>query len=53
VELCVGLLPSKEEQEEARRKGSPFYPDGLGFPSLATYGYGQQACAATCPCPKL
>jgi len=31
VELPLGLLPSKEEQEEARRKGSPFYPDGLGF----------------------
>ncbi|EOD07764.1 hypothetical protein EMIHUDRAFT_218328 [Emiliania huxleyi CCMP1516] len=48
AQLRKSLLPSKEEQEEARRKGSPFYPDGLGFPSLATYGYGQQACAATC-----
>jgi len=47
VELPLGLLPSKEEQEEARRKGSPFYPDGLGFPSLATYGYGQQSTKGT------
>ena len=47
VELPLGLLPAKAEQEEARRLGSPFYPDGLGLPSVAAYGYGQQSTAGT------
>lgn len=47
VELPLGLLPAKNEQEEARRRKSPFYPDGLGFPSLVTYGYGQQSTSGT------
>ena len=47
MELPLGLLPAKAEQEEARRLGSPFYPDGLGLPSVAAYGYGQQSTAGT------
>ena len=47
VELPLGLLPGKADQEEAKRRGSPFYPDGLGLPSVAAYGYGQQSTAGT------
>ena len=43
VELPLGLLPAKAEEAEAKRLNSPFYPDGLGFPQLVTYGYGQQS----------
>jgi len=41
VELPLGLLPVKSELREAESRGSPFYPDGLGFPEVITYGYGQ------------
>ena len=41
VPPALALLPSKQEQQEAARAGSPFYPDGLGFPSVVSYGYGQ------------
>lgn len=47
VELPLGLLPAKAEQEEAKKKESPFYPDGLGLPSIAAFGYGQQSTAGT------
>lgn len=47
IELPLGLLPSQAEQEEAQRSGSPFFPDGIGFPSLVTYGYGQQSTEGT------
>ena len=43
VELPLSLLPSKEEQSEAARRGSPFYPDGIGMPAVVSYGYGQQS----------
>jgi hypothetical protein len=36
VELPLGLLPAKAEQEEAKKKESPFYPDGLGLRSWLT-----------------
>lgn len=42
VELPLALLPSKAEQQEAERAGSPLYPDGIGLPSVVSYGYGQQ-----------
>ena len=42
VELPLSLLPTKTEQAEAERKGSPFFPSGIGFPEVSTYGYGQQ-----------
>lgn len=41
VELPLALLPTKAETSEAARKGSPFSPDGVGFPPVLTYGYGQ------------
>ena len=47
AELPLGLLPEKAEFEEARRAGSPFFPDGLGFPTVTTYGYGQQSSEGT------
>ena len=47
VELPLGLLPGKAELKEAERRGSPFYPDGLGLPSVSAYGYGQQSTAGT------
>jgi len=47
VELPLGLLPSKAEEIEAKRANSPFYPDGLGFPELTAYGYGQQSTKGT------
>ena len=43
VELPLRLLPAKAEQTEAAKKGSPFYPDGVGLPSVVSYGYGQQS----------
>lgn len=46
-ELPLGLLPSKAEEAEARRRNSPLYPDGLGMPTLVTYGYGQQSTRGT------
>jgi hypothetical protein len=46
-ELPLGLLPSKAEEAEARRRNSPLYPDGLGMPTLLTYGYGQQSTQGT------
>ena len=47
VELPLGLLPAKGEQEEAKRRESPFYPDGVGLPSVVAFGYGQQSTAGT------
>jgi len=47
VELPLGLLPAKTEQEEAKRKSSPFYPSGLGLPQVLTYGYGAQSTRGT------
>lgn len=46
VELPLALLPTKgAEESEARRRGSPFYPDGVGMPTVVSYGYGQQSSA--------
>ena len=42
VELPLRLLPSRAEQAEAERAGSPLYPDGIGMPDVISYGYGQQ-----------
>ena len=42
VELPTRLLPSKAELKEAEKLGSPFVPDGIGLPSVVSYGYGQQ-----------
>jgi len=47
VELPFGLLPEKSEQEEARRIGSPFYPDGVGLPQVLTYGFGSRSTKGT------
>jgi len=41
VEVPLTLLPSKAEQDEASRRSSPFYPDGVGFPQVSSFGYGQ------------
>jgi len=46
-ELPFGLIPTKAEEPEAKRRNSPLYPDGLGMPTLLTYGYGQQSTAGT------
>ena len=43
VELPLRLLPTQAEQKEAEKKDSPFYPSGVGLPSVVTYGYGQQS----------
>ena len=41
IELPLRLLPTQAEQAEAQKRGSPFYPEGLGQPALVSYGYGQ------------
>ena len=41
VELPLSLLPSKQEQRDAEKLNSPFFPDGIGMPSVVSYGYGQ------------
>ena len=41
IELPLSLLPTQKEQKEALKNGSPFAPDGIGFPEVVTYGYGQ------------
>lgn len=43
VELPLSLLPLKAEQAEAAAKGSPFFPAGVGMPTVFSYGYGQQS----------
>ena len=43
VELPLRLLPTQDEQKEAEKKGSPFYPSGVGQPAVISYGYGQQS----------
>ena len=47
VELPLGLLPNKAEQDEAKRKDSPFYPDGVGLPAVSAYGFGEQSTRGT------
>ena len=41
VEVPLRLLPTRAEEGEAKRKSSPFYPEGVGMPALVSYGYGQ------------
>ena len=43
VELPLRLLPTQAEQAEAEKRGSPFYPSGVGTPEVVSYGYGQQS----------
>jgi len=45
IELPLQLLPTQAEQQAAARRGSPFYPDGVGMPPLVSYGYGQLSSA--------
>lgn len=41
IELPLRLLPTQDEQRDAERRSSPFFPSGVGQPALVSYGYGQ------------
>jgi hypothetical protein len=43
VDLPLRLLPTQAEQKEAEKKNSPFFPSGVGLPTVVSYGYGQQS----------
>merc|ERR1712151_22336 len=42
VTLALQLVPTKEEQDAARAKDSPLYPDGIGLPIATAFGYGDK-----------